>query len=490
MSAQHVLTILRERWASALLTALLVLGTVAGVTALQQPVYESTASIFVRTDTSSSVADRSAAADYARQQIATYTDIVDTPLVLDPVIEELGLSTTSAALADRVSALVPQDTLLIKVTARADTPEESAQTANAVADSLRTQVSTLEGGGSIAVELTVVTPAVPPAAPASPDVVQNAALGLLAAVMAGVLVAALRDLLDNKVRKEADVALVTDSPVIATVPAVRTQGGITSLAAHGPQTEAFRELRTNLRFLGAAQASRSLLITSSVQDEGKSATAIQLAAAFARAGSSVLLVDADLRNPSVHRYLGVEGGAGLTTVLIGDARLDDVVQHLEIENLSVLASGPVPPNPGELLDSEPMHRLLSTAAATYDVVIVDSAPLLAVSDALPLARRIAGTLFVTGSGSVRRTQLAQALRKLQLVEVRPLGIVLNGVSRGDLSPYASAYGGPDAYGTPPVPLADAPLDTADSTPPPVAEAAPEVPAKLLAGSSHGMHADR
>ncbi|WP_166821339.1 polysaccharide biosynthesis tyrosine autokinase [Brevibacterium limosum] len=447
MSVQRYLTILRERWVAALSMVVLVLAAVGGVTALQPPTYEASANVFVRTDPGSSVADRSAAADYARQQISTYADLVTSPIVLDPAIDSLGLTTDAGELAKRVSATVPEDTLLISITAQAGDARSSAELANAVAASLRSQVAELEtASGPATVQLTVVTPATAPSSPASPNLVQNFVLGLLAALLAGLLAAVLRDLLDNRVRKTSDVEALTDAAVIGTVARMTAGDDHTLVSQYGTeddQSESYRELRSNLRFLELGETSRSLLVTSSVKGEGKSVTSINLAAALARAGCNVLLVDADLRDPSLHSYLGLEGGAGLSTVLIGDSDLDNVVQPVELPNLTVLASGRVPPNPAELLDSDQMTAFLDEAAARYDVVILDSAPLLAATDAAALARRVSGTIFVAGSGTVRRTQMSQALRKLQLVDRRLLGVVLNGMPKTDSTTYSQIYR--DAY---------------------------------------------
>ena len=444
MIVQHYLTILRERWVYALSTAFIVIAGVAGFTALQTPVYESSANVFVRTDPGNSVTDRSAAADYARQQIDTYADLVTTPIVLDSAIRSLDLDIDAGQLADSVSADVPEDTLLISITARAGGSEESAKLANAVAESLQEQVADLETtSGKATVQLTVVTPATAPRVPASPNLTQNFVLGLIAAILAGMLAAVLRDRLDNKVRKADDIEHLTDAAVIGTVPLISAGENHVFVSEHGSQNvqaEPYRELRSNLRFLEPRGKSRSLLVTSSVKGEGKSVTSINLASALARGGERVLLVDADLRDPSVHRYLGIEGGAGLSTVLIGDTELKDVVQPMERANLAIIASSPIPPNPAELLDSEQMTVFLEEAAKQYDVVVLDSAPVLAATDAVAMATRVSGTVFVARNGVVRRTQITQALRKIQLVQARLLGIVLNGVPRTSGTAYSQTYG--------------------------------------------------
>ena len=438
-------TIVRERWRAALITALIVLGAIVAAASLQRPEYEASASIFVRTGTGASVMDRAAAADYVSQQIETYTDLVTTPLVLDPAIESLGLETGARQLSEDVSATVPDDTLLITITARAGTAEDAAALANAVGESLQTQVSDLEAtSGPTAVHLTTVTPTTRPERPASPNVPLNVALGALAAALAGALIALLRGLMDDKVRNVQDIHPLTDSPILATIPAEKSDHAVMpmpDLEGHGRNAEAYRELRTNLRYLGMRCRLRSMLVTSSVKGEGKSVTSINLASTLARSGRRVLLIDADLRAPSLHRHLTLQSEAGLTTVLLGEAALDDVVQPVELDGLSVLTTGPAPPNPSELLDSDQM-TLLKAATARYDTLIVDSAPLLPVADRTALAQRVSGTLMVVGSGRVRRPHLAQALRKLEIVQLPILGIVLNRVPRRGLSAYSEPYGVP------------------------------------------------
>src|SRR5690625_2844857 len=374
-------TIVRERSRAALITALIVLGAIVAAASLQRPEYEASASIFVRTGTGASVMDRAAAADYVSQQIETYTDLVTAPLVLDPAIESLGLETGARQLSEDVSAAVPL----------------------------------------------------------------NVALGALAAALAGALIALLRGLMDDKVRNVQDIHPLTDSPILATIPAEKSDHAVMpmpDLEGHGRNAEAYRELRTNLRYLGMRCRLRSMLVTSSVKGEGKSVTSSNLASTLARSGRRVLLIDADLRAPSLHRHLTLQSEAGLTTVLLGEAALDDVVQPVELDGLSVLTTGPAPPNPSELLDSDQMTLLLKAATARYDPVIVDSAPLLAVADRTTLAQRVSGTLMVVGSGRGRRPHLAQALRKLEIVQLPILGIVLNRVPRRGLSAYSEPYGAP------------------------------------------------
>jgi capsular exopolysaccharide synthesis family protein len=198
----------------------------------------------------------------------------------------------------------------------------------------------------------------------------------------------------------------------------------------GDQAEAYRRLRTNLRFLNLAGPSRSIMITSAVPGEGKSTTAINLAVAMAEGSSRILLIDADLRRPSAARYLGLEGAVGLTTVLIGEAAVEDVIQSWG-GSIDVLPAGQIPPNPSELLDSAAMSGLLRRLGASYDTILLDTSPLLPVTDAAALSRFVDGALLVVGCQTVHRNQVADALGSLAAVDARVLGLVLNQVPRGE-----------------------------------------------------------
>jgi capsular exopolysaccharide synthesis family protein len=180
-----------------------------------------------------------------------------------------------------------------------------------------------------------------------------------------------------------------------------------------------------LQFLDIADRPKTIVVTSSLPGEGKSTTAVNLAITLADAGSRVALVDADLRRPSIAEYMGLEGEVGLTTVLIGQADLQDALQPWGDRHLHVLTSGQVPPNPSELLGSRSMATLLTQLASQYDMVLIDTPPLLPVTDAAILAKITGGAVVVAGAGTVQRQQLADGLGSLEDVGARVLGVVLN-----------------------------------------------------------------
>ena len=183
------------------------------------------------------------------------------------------------------------------------------------------------------------------------------------------------------------------------------------------------------------------MISSSIPGEGKSTIAINLAVSLADAGARVILVDADLRRPSIAEYLGIEGGVGLTTVLIGRAEVEDVVQPFGKTSLDLLPAGQIPPNPSELLGSVAMADLLERLSDSYDMVLLDSPPLLPVTDAVVLSNLAGGALVVVGVDRIHRPQLQQSLESLETAGAHVFGIVMNKIARRE----AAAYGYGSGY---------------------------------------------
>ena len=443
MNLSEYLGVLRDRWKIIVAITLLATAAAGVVTYTMTPRYDARAQVFVAfqpTDPSST-SGLVSGATYTQNQITSYVDLATSPMVLDPVIQELGLPTTPSGLADSLAVTNPADSVLIDVVASSEQPEEAAQIANAVAASIAAVIPDLErpeGADASPVKLTVVRQATPPSSPVSPQVPLNLGFGLVAGLLLGIGAAVLRHALDTKIRSENDIAAVTDAPVIGSIgfdDEAAAHPLIVQTSPHSTRSEAFRRLRTNLQFLDVGSGSRAIVITSAVPGEGKSTTAINLAISLADAGSRVVLVDADLRRPAIAGYMGLEGQVGLTTILIGRASLDDVVQPWGNSRLHIVTSGQIPPNPSELLGSHTMSTLIKELAEAYDVVLLDTAPLLPVTDGAVLARLSAGALVVAGADKVHRAQLDQAIGRLTTVGAHLFGVVLNRVARKDADEY-------------------------------------------------------
>ncbi len=445
MELTDYLSLVRKRWL--LVVAAVALGAmVALVVSLVMPsVYTARSQVFVSVQGSDTTSDLFQGSNFTVRQVKSYTELVTSPPVLQPVIDELGLSEDASELAEKVSAESPLDTVLINVTASDESPDQAAGIANAIASSLGQVVTELEtpgDGGASPVQISTVRTADIPDEPSSPNVKLNLALGVLVGLAVGLGVAVLRELLDTRVRTVEDVEAVTDTSVLGVIgyePDAPNRPLIVQESPQSMRAEAFRRLRTNLQFLAVEGQNNAIVMTSALPGEGKSTTTINLAITLADAGQRVALVDADLRRPSIAKYMGIEGSVGLTTVLIGRAGLEDVIQPWGNGNLDVITSGQVPPNPSELLGSRRMAAFVEELTSHYDVVLIDTSPLLPVTDGAILARLVGGAVVVVGAGTIHRAQLEDAIEALTTVNAKVLGMVVNRVPVRSGGAYAYHY---------------------------------------------------
>jgi len=423
-------TALRKRWYIIVLAALVGGGIGFADAKSTTPTYRATAKVFVSPAGGETVGDLVQGSNYAQKLVLSYAELATMPVVLDPVAYRLGLDTSARDLARQVSAETPLDTFIIEISATAESAERSARLADAVASELADTVSALSPGPAGAgVDLSTVSPAAPPSSAFAPNTTVLTAAGLAIGLALGVAAAIAMALLDTRLRTPADIARTTPLPVLGVIPHTRGRAGRATLVLDDPTSpgaEAYRRLQTNLRFIDASGPIRSMVVSSAVPGEGKSTTALNLALAMAEKGHRVLLIDADLRRPTVAKQLGIEGTVGLTTVLIGAASLAEVAQQWG-DGVDVLPSGEIPPNPSQLVDSRAMVALLAEATRTYDFVVIDSPPLLPVADAAVLSKMTDGALLVAGCHRVRRPQLAGAINALATVDAAVLGIVATGV---------------------------------------------------------------
>lgn len=445
MELSDYIALLRKRWPWFIAFTVAGIGVVTVITLLMTPIYQASSQVFVSLRSSGSTAELVQGGAFTAKQVASYTELVSSPRVLEPVIEELGLDESPASLAEAITADSPKDTVLIDITASSEDPTDAAKIADATAQSMANLVAEIEkprSGGESPVELSVVREATVPGDPVLPNARLNLLLGGLIGLVAGVGVILLREILDTRIRSQEDVRMVTSASVIGAVTFdehAPEHPLIVQESPQSPRAEALRRVRTNIQFLTLESDRRILVMTSAIPGEGKSTTSINLAITMADAGSRVILIDADLRRPSVSRYMGLEASVGLTTVLIGRVELADAIQPWGNENLHVLPSGVIPPNPSELLGSTHMNELLAQLAAEYDVVILDTAPLLPVTDAALLARVAGGAVLVVGAGITHRHHLEEAIGALEAVEAPVQGIVLNRVPVADRSSYKYRY---------------------------------------------------
>lgn len=310
----------------------------------------------------------------------------------------------------------------------------------------------------------VVVPATVPDAPLSPKPLRSAAIGLALGLFVALGLTFLLELLDTSVRSDTDVAELLRQPILARIPRITKrlldQSALVTLTEpQGGPAEAFRMLRTNLSFMNVDGDVRSVLLTSCLQGEGKSVTIANLAVTLALGGKKVIVVDADLRRPRMHKYFGLQNDRGVSTVVTGQTLLNDALQAVAVvpqaagngtgdadwaagsdakSRLFVLPSGPQTPNPGEIVSSKHLAGVIEALAAKADIVLVDSPAMLAVGDTLALAAKVDGLMFLVEPDVVRKQQLTQAREQLDKLPCALLGVIVARRKAGS-SYYAPRY---------------------------------------------------
>jgi non-specific protein-tyrosine kinase len=268
-----------------------------------------------------------------------------------------------------------------------------------------------------------------PEVPIKPRILLNTMLAAILGLFVAGGVVLFVEALDDTLKPE-DVLSELGLPILGVIAHHQSDNGmpITAEMPRSPVSEAFRTLRTNIHFASVDEPVRSLLITSPSPEDGKSTVAANLGVAMAQSGRQVILVDSDLRRPEIHKKLKLVNHTGVSTLLVlPRLLLDGTIQTTEIPNLSVITSGDLPPNPAELLASGKMNELIQTVTEHYDMVLIDTPPVMAVTDAAALATRVDGVLLVIKPGVTKLAACKQALEQLQRVGGKVLGVVLNDI---------------------------------------------------------------
>lgn len=448
MELRDYLRVLRRRWVSILVVAVCAAGVAMGLTALQTPMYASNARLFVttsETDTGTLLQG----GQFSAQRVKSYADLIDSRELATRVVADLGLDVDPDALSQNVTATVGVDTVNLTLTVTDPDAHEAQRLAQAYAGALVDLVRELEtppGGSEAPVKATIVDAASISETPVSPRPVRNLGLGVVLGLLLGFGLAVLREVLDTRVTSADDLSEITQAPTLGAIvqdATVTKAPLITQVSSHAPRAESFRVLRTNLQFVDVDSDHKIFVVTSSVAEEGKTNTAVNLALSLAQGGGRTLLVECDLRRPKAAERLGFDGAIGVTSVLVGRVTLADALQKDPVTSLEFLAAGPIPPNPAELLQSNAMTELLEAVRSSYDVVVLDAPPLLPVTDAALLAAKSDGAMLVVSHGKATREQVRHSVERLEQVDAQLVGIVMNKVptkSKGYGYGYGYGYG--------------------------------------------------
>ncbi|MGN7780852.1 polysaccharide biosynthesis tyrosine autokinase [Mycolicibacterium sp. 22603] len=450
MKLQDFARVLRARW-------LIVCGTLAAsvivaviITAMTTPLYQASTRLFVSTESGSSLAEAYQGNRFSQERVKSYAELIKGQTVAQRTIDKLGLDMSAAELQEKVKASAKLDTVLINVQVLDESPVRARDIANSLSDEfvgIVRELETPEPGATPNARVVVEQRASIPEHPVTPDTTRNIGLGVILGLALGVGLAVLRDMMDNTVKDRPTLEAITNTGVVGHIPLDKNRRKEPAISFEGDRSaisEAFRKLRTNLQFLAVDNPPRAIVITSSVPAEGKSTTAVNIALALAEAEHNVVIIDGDLRRPSLHKYLNLVGTVGFSTVLSGGVSLSEALQRTRFPGLTALTSGAIPPNPSELLGSQAARKVLAELRAEFDYVIVDSTPLLAVTDAAILAAGADGVLLMARFGKTKRDELAHAVGSLEGVGAPILGTVFTMLPNRGSSSYGYGY---SYYGT-------------------------------------------
>lgn len=471
--------IMDRAWLVVLSTVLCVAIAIAGTYFLIAPQYQASAKFYVNNNSrlpgDSTASMSSGDLSTSRNLVDSYLVILNTKETIEEVIDYAGGGLSYKSIKKMIAAQAVNETEIFEVTVTSDDPEEALQIANAIVAVLPQRISTIIDGTSAK----VVETAVLPESPSSPSYPKNAVIGAFVGFALIATYIVLREIFDITIRNEEDVGLCCKHPILTAVPdmtvigkggsyydtAKKKKGGAYSINAQQKRAslmgknisfaaaEAYKLLRTKLQFSFADENScRVIGLSSSLSGEGKSLTSINLAYTLSQLNKKVILIDCDMRRPTLAEKLGILKAPGLSSVLTGQSNLDELLQMCNLKGeeraFHVITAGQNPPNPVELLSSARMEAVLATLRKYYDYVILDLPPVGVVTDAMAVAKKTDGMLLVVRQNYCNRIALAEAIRQFAFIDSKILGVVVNctvesgrGYGKSYYKRYYKYYGG-------------------------------------------------
>jgi capsular exopolysaccharide synthesis family protein len=441
MDLQQYLRALRKFWWVILMLTLL--GAAYGLRSASQavPSYRASLTFFVVTSSPDPSVSAAVQGDqFAQRRVNSYVALLSTDRLAEMVAAHPDLDVTPRQVRRMIAGTGDLDTVLLTATVTSTSRTLAQRVAEVLATEfveLVDQVETPEGVPR-SVHLEVVS------GPSVGQVPTRAALTTAIPTFLGFLVglglAVFLEVRDLTLRSDEQLRELDTRPVLGTIPFDRRMVDdplATATDGSSAVAESFRQLRTNLQFLTIDRPLQVLVVTSSLADEGKSVTSANIALSLLRSGRPTLVIEADLRRPKVAEYFGLDRAVGLTDVLAGRVGLDDALQRWKGSDLVILPSGHLPPNPSELLGSEAMHHLIDRLRTRFEVVVIDSPPVLPVTDAAVLGAHSDGIVLVVRAGRATRHQVEESMRSLRAVNANVLGFVMTRVQLGRSSEYAT-----------------------------------------------------
>jgi capsular exopolysaccharide synthesis family protein len=443
---------LLRRWWWVLIAALLVTAVPAYLISRSlAPTYQATTIVFVNVSSGPTAVYQDAL--LSQQLVLTYSQMTQQPIVLDDVRQRLGLTESIDELRDMISAQPRQNTQLFEISVTGNDPTEIRDIANTIAVVFIEQQIEFLPEGQRDGALRVAQPALIPERPIAPSVPRNVILAMFAGLMLAGIGIMVYEHIDDTIKSPEDLDAAASVPALGMVALNADEKRQTARllvsdgASYSPDAEAYRLIRTNLDFALVDHPAKTVVVTSGAPGEGKTTTIANLATVMAQAGKKVALVDADLRKPTLHYVFKAPNTRGLSNLLlVDDADPMEFLQSTGIDGLSLITSGPLPPNPTELLASPRLRLVLEALAADADIVLIDSPPALVVADAVILASRAGATVLVVDTQTTRSDALRRSVEALGRSGTRILGGVLNKLGKESNVYYYGYYTSSDENG--------------------------------------------
>ncbi len=365
----------------------------------------------------------------SKNLVPSYMLILKSDTVINKIIENLGLSYSPKQIQGMISSTNVEDTSVFYVYVICENPYEAMEIANAIADVAPEEIARIVKSGGIEV---IVYASLPTAPYNSTDIIKYIIIGFVLGFGLAMVISLLIGLLDTTIRKKSDLEKTFTIPIIGEIPIIKSQSKKVKadklLNENSPfaQREAYSTLRTNLMFMSTEEKCKTYVITSTSQGDGKSLNCINLAISFAQLDKKVLIIDADLRNPSMMKTLGLKNEKiGLSQYLAGIAKNINIQQIKQYGQLDVIDVGAIPPNPAELISSVRFADLLDELSKRYDFIFIDTSPVGVVTDALSIADNITGYVLVVRATDSKLTEEKKIVKAMEQIDAKISGFIYN-----------------------------------------------------------------
>ncbi len=424
------------------------------------PVYKAEASLFVGKESNSIASIDIGEFSLNQKLVSDYREIILSKLVAKEVIKDLNLDMSVETFQKRVSVYTVKDSRFFKIGFESTNPQIAMDVVNKLSEVI------IEKAEEIIQVKNVqrIDIAELPVNPIRPNRTMNIAIAGVLGIMIGVFIIFILEYLNYTIKTDKDVERYLGLNIIGEIPVFqgaergkkkkkskKMKNGfslslISYLDPKAPASEAYRSLRTNIGYMSLDKQIKTILVTSPGPAEGKTTTSANIAISMTQVGKKVLLVETDLRKPKIHRYFGKLNDVGVTDVIVNDLDIDDVIKPIEkIENLSIISSGAIPPNPAELLDSKKMSIFIDQLKERFDLIIFDTPPVGQLTDAAVLGKLVDGAILVVASGQSNIDIAKHAKASLDNVNVKLLGTVMTKINKASSGAYYNRYYSYDQY---------------------------------------------